>query len=365
MPGKPRRIHRDTEDRIARLLDEVEREGLLLSPSNPADRKALRRRRETGELIEPIKGTFARPAYWQALKPPEQAVSKMRTLSKRHPDWTFCGPSAACLYGLPVSWSYLSTIHVTAAPRARKSTSAGFRFHDIKNVEREHAQGMPVTSFWRTVFDCLTMMERPDALAVADAALRMSQSCARQLVAHLKSVRRGQRGVARAIEIARLADPLAESGGESIAREVIAELGFELPILQLWVPNPLEPGHFYRVDCAWFSQDGHLIFGEHDGNAKSEDSALTGGRSKEEVLRKERLRESHLTMYGAKVLRFSPAIVRNRQQFAKLLDSYGVPRRKGKLAPPALTPYKSELHVYNGWTVIASMYNGRQLHLAA
>ena len=145
------------------------------------------------------------------------------------------------------------------------------------------------------MFDCLAGFETPDALAIADAALRAGGMSPRGLVEFLRAEFRGHRGVRRAARVATLADARAESGGESIARATMCALGFALPELQVWIEDPVEPGMWFRVDFLWLCADGSIIIGELDGRQKTTRPELMGGRDALRVMQDERLREAHLT----------------------------------------------------------------------
>lgn len=339
-----------TDVRLDILLDGAERRASLLVPDNRADRQALERRGDAG-IIEPLPGMFAREVYWSTLDVPSRILCKMRAISSKHPGWTLCGPAAALAYGLPVTWSYLEPLQISACSRA---PYGGLLFRRIENDESVMLDGMRLTSFWRTVSDCLASMRPADALAIADASLRACNGYAYQLVRYLETACRGRRGIRQAIEVARLADARAESGGESIARYVMRELGFAMPELQVEIRDPLDPAHGFRGDFGWVAEDGSLIIGELDGAAKSENILLAGGKTTGQVLRAERLRESRLTCYGIRVARFSFADIQNRAYFAHLLETFGVPRCEKPYDPPAITASHSSLSFYDDFTLLAS-----------
>lgn len=360
----PRSYGIETERRLAALLDGAEAAQRLLYAHNAADRTALRRRCKRKLVVEPLPQLFARRSYWDSLKPPDRALNMMRGLHVQHPSWTFCGPSAALAHGLPVTWKYLNTTHVIVpGTRASKLAPSGIRFHRITRVPSPidrncKVDGLPLAPYWRTVFDCLVSMAEPDALAIADAALRRSGMRPLQLLRHLRAFRRGCPGKSHAMSVARLADPAAESGGESIARSLMLKLGFEAPILQVTVPDPTRRGHSFRVDCLWFRADGSFVFGELDGRQKSEDEEMTGGRSLAQVKHQERIRESRLTIYGARIVRFGYNDLNDERDFARLLDSFGVPRRRGAVEGCAhAASLGSELFVADGWHVVGSRFD--------
>lgn len=224
-------MSKSIDDSVAAMLDEAERARRCCTPSERGLREAMRHRRD--QVVEPVRGLFFRRDSWERLKPPERTLHLMRALAPNHPNWRFCGASAAVAYGLPVTWDLLSDVHVAAPSGASRRSCPGIvRRHLEDDAVQEH-DGLPLTPFWRTVFDCLASFELPDALAIADAALRMSGVSARGLATHLGERYRGHRGVRGALRAAALADARAESGGESIARANMHLLGFAMPELQV------------------------------------------------------------------------------------------------------------------------------------
>lgn len=340
--------------RIDALLDAAERGESSLVPSDEKGRKALLRRGL--ELVQPLAGQFVRRGTWRQLNPAERSLWLMRGVAARHPDRRFCEASAAVAYGLPVTWGLLTHVWVAAGRGSRDKSVPGVIRRCVSDPEGPAlAQGLPVTSFWRTVFDCLVAFPPPDALAIADRALRLSQASARQVVDYLRSAHRGRRGVRGAVRVAALADARAESGGESIARWTMLEAGFEPPELQVWIEDPVEPGTWFRVDFLWLLPDGSVIIGEMDGRQKTERPELMGGRSAVRVLQDERLRESHLSALRSAVVRFGYDVARDPVLLGSLLGSFGVPRQSGDPAVPApFTTRRAELMQLGGWRVLVT-----------
>lgn len=309
---------------IAAAFDEAERVGACHVPTSRAEARAIRYR--GGTFIEPLTGMFFRRSAWRRLSPPERTLHLMRALTTTHPTWHFCGASAAVAYGLPVTWALLGNVFVAAPPGTRSRPTPGVLCSRPGEDDVQMRFGLPLMPFWRTVFDCLATFELPDALAIGDAALRRSGLSARRLVGLLGERYRGRRGVKRALAAAALADARAESGGESIARATMRELGFAMPELQVWIEDPVEPGTWFRVDFLWLTADGRLIIGELDGRQKSERPELMGGRSAVRVMQDERLRESHLTALHPAIVRFPYEVARSPERLGALLERYGVPR---------------------------------------
>ena len=311
-------------DRVAALLDEAQREGRCCSPYGRSLRDAMRYR--SAEIVEPVKGLFLWRAAWERLEPPEKTLHLMRALAPLHPTWRFCGASAAVAYGLPVTWDLLSDVHVATPSGASYRSCPGIVRHHIADDTVQVHDDLPLVPFWRTVFDCLASFELPDALAIADAALQTGHTTASGLASFLGEEYRGRRGVRTAIQAAALADARAESGGESIARANMYQLGFAMPELQVWIEDPVEPGKWFRVDFLWLTADGRLIIGELDGRQKTSRPELMGRRSALRVMQDERLRESHLTALHPAIMRFSYDDARDPARLGTLLERFDVPR---------------------------------------
>ena len=344
-------MSKHVEEAINEQLSRAEKNDRCCTPESAARRRAMRER--SGAVIEPIAGLFARRETWERLNPSERTLWLMRGLARRHDDWTFCGASAAVAYGLPVTWGMLTHVFVSVPQGTRGRSSPGIARRHLRDDGTTELEGLRLTSLWRTVFDCLTTFPAADALAIVDRAARLSGASARQIVEYLRTAHRGGRHVRRATEVAALADGRAESGGESIARHAMHELGFASPELQVWVEDPVEPGKWFRVDFLWLLPDGSVIIGELDGRQKSERPELMSGRSAVRVLQDERLRESHLTALRPAIVRFDYETARDPARLGALLERYGTPRRtRGPALPPATRTVRAQLEDVGGWRVL-------------
>ena len=143
----------------------------------------------------------------------------------------FCHESAAVAFGLSVSYSSLDVVHVATSRSRRNVSSKSVRWHVISGDEPVVVRGLRVTSLSRTVFDCMRTSGFEQALAVADSALRVSGKPSSWFVSCFKRLGSGHSRVADAVRTMYHADPLSESGGESIARAVMIRQGFALPEL--------------------------------------------------------------------------------------------------------------------------------------
>ncbi len=126
--------------------------------------------------------------------------------------------------------------------------------------------------------------------------------------------------------IASYADGLSENGGESRFRAFFIAYGFPVPELQVEFRDPLDPSQVFRVDYFWQLEDGTCVIGELDGKGKY---TLQSGEVRESVdpFVAERQRESHLTMLGHKVLRFTFNELKDPGKLVEKMRLAGIPRR--------------------------------------
>lgn len=318
------------DQELKELLDRSERQGSCLVPDTARHAAALRRRRAT--ILSPARGMFARKQWWEGLKPSERALALMRALQVQHPDWVFCGTSAALAHGADVSWPLLLPLHVATRTRGTRPTALVARQVTDELDDVQVRSGVRVTSLAQTAADCLRSLSFCEGMVVADRVAREGPAFLAGLRRRLESCRGSHNGVDHALATLAHADPRAESGGESIARAVMVEQGFMMPALQVWVPDPLSPGKWFRVDFLWVRSDGRIIIGEFDGGSKSKDPEMTGGRTRDEVLLDERRREALMTAYDVSIVRFSYAEAAGVTELVRKLELYGVPRASSSLA---------------------------------
>ena len=310
------------------LFAEAERRRRCVIPGHPSFSRYCTRHVKLGDLVSPQRGMFARKPSWEKLSAIERHLHIARTLAASHPSWTFSHFTAAAAFGLSVPYAKLASVHRLVDPSSRSSSRLE-TCHVGESGETMRVRGLRITAFERTVFDCLCNLGFEDGVALADSALRLSGMTSMQLCELLDAFATGRsRGIVVARRSACFADGRSESGGESIARAAMHELGFMIPELQEEVPDPLDPSRRYRVDFAWHLPDGRTVLGEFDGREKYADPAMTGGRAAVDVLADERLRESRISRYGYPIMRFGYRDMKDRRFFRRLLDTFGIPRAR-------------------------------------
>ncbi|WP_336921422.1 type IV toxin-antitoxin system AbiEi family antitoxin domain-containing protein [Aquipuribacter sp. SD81] len=151
---------------------------------------------------------------------------------------------------------------------------------------------LPVTRPDRSVLDVVLTVDRLEALALLDEALRAGLLSVDEVRALRPRARRRNRS-GHLADLFDLADPRAESALESRVRLRCVEGGLVPHALQLEVRDG---AWLARVDLAFERPDGSLLLVEADG------AAVHGSV---EALHRDRARANHLLALGHSVLRFT------------------------------------------------------------
>lgn len=209
------------DNEIGQLLDGAERAGRCLFAPEGALRRACRRRVLSGQLDSPHPGLFVRQSYWDALNANQRVLHVIRGLANLHPTWVFCFASAAAVHGLETSYLLANEVHVIvrhASSTARKgeAVKSGYRviYHalSVRDEDIEGVDGVLVTAFDRTVFDCVRILSFPLGLAIADSALRRGGCSRDEVLENALNLWPGCVGAARFATVMRWANPLSENG---------------------------------------------------------------------------------------------------------------------------------------------------------
>lgn len=320
---------------MAAALAHARERRLCLSAKTKSGVRLLERRVESGELISPFPHLFEEKGYWRSLGLPEKALRVIRGAAVLHPDWVFCDTSAALAYGLEVSQPKPGLVHIVTSPKAHSASTPHIVRHSMSDPSVRMASGVHVVDVETCVLGCIATLDLPHGLAVADSYLPERDLERLDLIGLCEETIAYRQRRSAALRCARSADPLAENGGESMARGTMIELGYRVPELQVEIADPLDTARSFRVDFMWDGPDcERAIIGELDGMCKYEDEGMLQGRGALRALSDERLRESRLTVSGARVMRFRFEDVLDRRGFSRLLDTFGVPREQDS-RPPA------------------------------
>lgn len=310
--------------RLASHIEACEQQMSCVYARTAAEAKQIERRVAAGSLEVVMPGLYARPVYWPELKFRQRYLHRVRALARQHPGWTFCSYTAAVIYGLSVSNVNLRHIHIAVPPT--QTTTPGSEIIRHRYIRRTSASQLDiaVTDIDQTIADCLVDASFVEGLIIADSVLHEQLMSKQHLIATIDKLGLNRRGVVTARRVAQYADGLSESGGESKARALMIERGWQVPELQVELFDPVEPGGVYRVDYLWRVGD-RLIIGEFDGFIKSEKAAAEGKLAKAQF--DERQRESRLSMLdNCKVVRLCWDDLKEPTKLDRKLKVVGVPR---------------------------------------
>lgn len=165
-----------------------------------------------------------------------------------------CDRTAAWLHGVDV-WRYAQLdveppldcfVFRGKDPMSREECRGGSR--DLIREDWDWIGRVRVTTPLRTAVDLACLLPRREALAAVDALMRVHELKPEDLQRLIRRYRR-RRGVVQARQIVSLADPRAESSGESWTRLELIDRGLPVPELQYWVTVSGVPT--YRLDLAY------------------------------------------------------------------------------------------------------------------
>ena len=176
-----------------------------------------------------------------------------------------CDRTASWLHGID-TFEYreldilppVETIVLRGNNRVRRQGCTG-GIRDLARADIMEIEGFRLTTPVRTAMDLACKLSRYEALAVLDGFMRRHGLTQADLKAELPRYRR-RRGVVQLRQLIPIADPQAESSGESWTRLAIIDAGLPTPQPQYWVSD----GDFdtYRLDLAY---PKHRVAIEYDG----------------------------------------------------------------------------------------------------
>jgi hypothetical protein len=277
---------------------------LTRSLKTPGSRNAFYSRVKAGEFARVCRGAYVPRELWATSSVRVRHLLRVRAVAAlSNEELVFSHYSATALWRLPLVGQWPARVHtVTALAPGGLSNRAIVR----------HAQGLPgivdlvdglnVVGIARTVIEMAAVCPFPAAVAIADAALRRSahpiDGVPRTLITHddLKreatglALRHSSAKVARVIQFA---DAAADLPGESLSRVNMHVAG--IPVPQLQAPLRGASGKLYFVDF-WWPQ--FRLIGEFDGKDKYKNPQYLRGRTPEQALYDEKLREDDLRAAG-------------------------------------------------------------------
>jgi hypothetical protein len=219
------------------------------SATAPCTRARLRKAIESREVIRPIRGAYLR----SDVELTEIARAQVAALVIG-PTAVLCDRTAAWVLGVDC----MSYAELDGPPPLESCVLRGHepterpevvgRTRDLRPEDVVVIGGVRVTSPLRTAADLLCLLPRRQALAAADALMRVQGFSVADLRRLLVRYYR-RRGVIQARNLAPLVDGRSESAGESWTRLEIIDHGLTLPEPQFWINIDGVPT--YRLDLAY------------------------------------------------------------------------------------------------------------------
>ena len=248
---------------------------------------------------------------FQEVKPWQRPAIAALAYYTKTPQAIFTHESAAIFWELPLL-EIPSQVHIHA-PTTSRGKILGVTKH-VAPLNQEYAMtlcGAQATTICRTIADCARTLPTPEAVVLADGALR------KRLVSHaeLSTYLTGSGKSVKMQKVAKLMSYLADSPGETLVRLHLIAMGLRYQEqVQFSTPRGSYLVDFYLPD--------YRIIIEFDGDVKYHDYGPTAS-----VLLEERKREKALTNQGLRVYRTSMPEVRGagtafRQGLAHFIGEY-------------------------------------------
>jgi hypothetical protein len=291
-----------------------------------------------GSWVVVRRGVYAERSTWDSLDqhvgpPLARAWAAHLTIGVDH---VMSHDSAAHAWGLPVVLPRSDLVHITRPGVWGSRTEHGVKHHlAMAPPSTAWIGALPVTSLARTAMDLAREHGYACGAAAADRAMRWGVIADDfdDVVADMRS----WPGVTQCRRAKRVADPGADTPGETLTRLMILEMGIGTPATQFPVP--------VRNSVAWCDlRVGRHIF-EFDGRRKYQDAAEGGvaDRPPAEIVWDEKVREREITAHGLGLSRvfWDDCLGRARATTMKRLgDEYlATVRRFGNRLPDDLADF--------------------------
>ncbi len=281
----------------------------------------LRRALRDGILHRVRRGVYVDGPGWRASEHDARQLIRVRAAAAVLPEVVFSHRSAAAVWGLPLLGPWPEQVEVVAAAAGGGRSSPGVRRRATSApVVPTCRAGLRVTDLARTAVDLACTESLASAVVAVDHALR-SRGLVLERARQELDGRGAARGVRRARRALDLADPRSESVGESLSRVRMAEHGIAAPVLQHELRD--RRGAVARVDFWW---PGAELVGEFDGRSTYRADEPGDGRTPEERVWAEKVREDRLRALGVRVVRWTWTDAWLGEPMADRLRAAGVAR---------------------------------------
>jgi hypothetical protein len=293
------------------------------------DRRQLAREANAGAKVRLARGAYLPADIWNSLGAADRSIATIAAAtSTLRTKPVYSHASAAVLWDLPVISGWPAEVHITVDP----GTATRSRNRIVRHSAALHSDDVVdcgsyfVTSVARTILDAAATFRFIDAVTLADRALlidrysRTTPMVTREQLEDAWDRSRPMRAHSRTRAVLSFAETRAGSPLESVSRVTMRIIGVPRPRLQ--VPYYDAMGFIGEPDFSW-GQFG--VVGEADGDAKYTDPQLRSGRTAEQVVIDEKVREDRLRALGLRVPRWRWNIAIDPSALRARLTSAGLP----------------------------------------
>jgi len=277
---------------------------------------------------------LARGAYiardsWEALSACDRYLMRVRAVAEtRRAPPVLSHWSAAVIHSLPIVGDWPMFVHTSVGPTSGGRSRNGVVKHSVRlrDGDVEEYDGLLVTSLARTVVDLTGSSSPLSAIAMVDHTLRIDRHAGRPARLHRDRLLETWesmlpfRGQARSLDLIEFGETAADTPLESVSRFTMRVIGCPRPRLQ--TPFFDRRGFIGETDFDW-PDYGHI--GEADGDRKYLDEAYRGGRTADEVVRDEKVREDRLRAVSRRFSRWRWSVARDPRALRLLLSDAGLP----------------------------------------
>ena len=299
----------------------------LYSLEDTRQRHAARAAR--GLEVRITRGAYVDEPYWAGLAARDKYLLTIRAVAEtRGARPVLSHWSAAAIHSLPIIGPWPNRVHVTqdAAIGTRSRGIVVRHSLPLAGTDVVEIDGLLVTSVARTVIDLAVVSTGMSAVTSMDAALHIDRFPSRPPLVTLDALREAWdarlpfRGHSRAGEVIAFSVTNSDSPIESVSRWNMRIVGCPPPILQQ--SHFDDRGFIADTDFSW---PEYGAVGEADGDIKYLDPAYRRGRSADQVVLDEKIREDRLRALPKVVARWRWPVALSHDRLRHTLIAAGLP----------------------------------------
>jgi len=287
--------------------------------------RRLARAAQSGDLARVRRGSYAESPLWQALSPENQHFIRVIAANDAALGMpVFSHESAAVAWRMPIVGGLPTRPQITVAPGSGLRSNRAVVRHEAPLMSSDVAQvaDLRLTAPDRTLVDYMATRSFLSGACAAEFGLQ-SGLMSRDTILNAIARRRPFRGSRRADAVVWFASEYSASPNETLCRVRFHELGYPQPDQQRVYAG--SRGQQYSVDFFWSEYD---VIGETDGRAKYSEPEFLKGRTPEQVLWDEKVREDELRAQCRAFVRLTWDDAWNRAGLIAKLARAGIPRHR-------------------------------------